>query len=101
MSTLIHRFDAPSSTESWLAINDGVMGGVSTSRLRYDVAGTLRLTTGATVPVTEVIRVWRAPGVGGLRQTLELTTLGVSTTQTLELRAFSVNGVESGVLARQ
>ncbi len=39
MSTLIHRFDAPSSTESWLAINDGVMGGVSTSRLRYDVAG--------------------------------------------------------------
>ena len=72
-----------------------------TARLRYDVAGTLRLTTGATVPVTEVIRVWRAPGVGGLRQTLELTTLGVSTTQTLELRAFSVNGAASGVLARQ
>ena len=39
MPSLIHRFDTPASTEGWHAINDGVMGGVSSSRLRFDVAG--------------------------------------------------------------
>lgn len=72
-----------------------------TARLRYDVAGTLRLTTGARVPLTEVIRVWRAPGVGALRQTLELTALGVASSQTMELRAFSVNGLAGGLLPPQ
>lgn len=39
MPTLNHRFDTPASTQLWQAINDGVMGGVSVSRLRFDSAG--------------------------------------------------------------
>ena len=39
MQTLIHNFDAPASTQDWHPINDGVMGGVSTSRLDFDLAG--------------------------------------------------------------
>jgi hypothetical protein len=39
MPTLIHCFDTPASTQGWQVINDGVMGGVSVSRLRFDVAG--------------------------------------------------------------
>jgi len=39
MSSLIHRFDTPASTQNWLPINDGVMGGVSVSRMRFDMAG--------------------------------------------------------------
>lgn len=39
MPTQIHRFETPKSTEGWHAINDGVMGGVSSSRLRCDPAG--------------------------------------------------------------
>lgn len=34
-----HRFDTQASTQLWQAINDGVMGGVSVSRLRFDSAG--------------------------------------------------------------
>lgn len=33
-----HRFDTPASTRNWRAINDGVMGGASVSRLRFDSA---------------------------------------------------------------
>ncbi len=39
MPTLINRFDTPASTLNWQAINDGVMGGVSVSRMRFDLAG--------------------------------------------------------------
>lgn len=39
MHTLIHNFDNPGSTQDWHPINDGVMGGVSTSRLTFDLAG--------------------------------------------------------------
>ena len=39
MPTLIHRFDTPASTQNWQPINDGVMGGVSVSRMRFDLAG--------------------------------------------------------------
>jgi hypothetical protein len=38
MSSLIHRFDTPVSTRNWQPINDGVMGGVSVSRMRFDMA---------------------------------------------------------------
>jgi hypothetical protein len=38
MPTLIHRFDTPASTKNWESINDGVMGGVSIGRLRFDMA---------------------------------------------------------------
>ena len=37
MQTL--SFDAPESITNWLPINDAVMGGLSTSRFRYDPAG--------------------------------------------------------------
>lgn len=39
MPTLIHRFDAPTTTHNWQPINDRVMGGVSTSRMSFDLAG--------------------------------------------------------------
>ena len=39
MPILIHRFDTPASVQNWHAINDEVMGGVSVSRLHFDVAG--------------------------------------------------------------
>lgn len=39
MPTLIQLFDTPASTRNWQAINDGVMGGSSVSRLRFDSAG--------------------------------------------------------------
>jgi hypothetical protein len=39
MRTLIHRFDTPASTLNWPPINDGVMGGASSSQMRFDVAG--------------------------------------------------------------
>lgn len=39
MSSLIHRFDTPAATQNWQSINDGVMGGVSVSRIRFDMAG--------------------------------------------------------------
>jgi len=39
MPTLIHTFDKPASTQDWQPINDGVMGGVSVSLLRFDPAG--------------------------------------------------------------
>ena len=39
MTNLTHRFDTPASTQNWQAINDGVMGGVSVSRMRFDTVG--------------------------------------------------------------
>lgn len=39
MPNLNHVFDTPAATQQWQAINDGVMGGVSVSRLRFDPAG--------------------------------------------------------------
>ena len=39
MPTLIYCFDTPASTQNWQAINDGVMGGLSISQLRFDSAG--------------------------------------------------------------
>src|SRR5664279_6128413 len=39
MPTLIHFFDTPSSTQDWHPIDDGVMGGVSFSQLRFDSNG--------------------------------------------------------------
>ena len=39
MPTLIHRFDTPASTQNWKPINDGVMGGVSSSQMRFVLAG--------------------------------------------------------------
>ena len=39
MANLTHRFNTLASTQNWQAINDGVMGGRSVSRMRFDLAG--------------------------------------------------------------
>ena len=39
-----------------------------TARLRYNVLGIIRLSTGAEVPFKETIQEWRSPDVGTLRQ---------------------------------
>ena len=39
MPVLIHHFDTPASTQNWQAINDGIMGGISVSRMCFDLAG--------------------------------------------------------------
>ena len=39
MRTLTHHFDTPASAQNWQPINDGVMGGVSSSQMRFDEAG--------------------------------------------------------------
>lgn len=39
MPTLKKLFETPACTRNWQAINDGVMGGASVSRLRFDSAG--------------------------------------------------------------
>lgn len=39
MPSLIHRFDTPASTQDWQPINDGVMGGVSVSTMRFESVG--------------------------------------------------------------
>ena len=39
MTSLLFDFSAPQSVTLWNPINDGVMGGISKSQLRYDPAG--------------------------------------------------------------
>lgn len=39
MLTLIRSFNTPASVQDWQPINDGVMGGVSVSAMRFDLAG--------------------------------------------------------------
>ncbi|MBE7939890.1 MULTISPECIES: hypothetical protein [Ramlibacter] len=69
-----------------------------TARLRYDIVGTVRLSTGGAVPFTQTLREWRAPGVGALRQTVATSVAGQTDTQALELTGFSVNGVSGGAV---
>ena len=39
MAKLLFDFTAPHAVDAWQAIDDRVMGGISRSRLRYDLAG--------------------------------------------------------------
>ena len=39
MSMLVFEFTGPRAVDAWRAIDDRVMGGVSRSRLRHDLAG--------------------------------------------------------------
>jgi len=39
MSQELFRFDSPTATAEWGAVDDRVMGGVSRSRMRFDTAG--------------------------------------------------------------
>lgn len=71
----------------------------NTARLRYTVTGTIRLSRGGTFPFTETIRDWRAPGIGTLRQTVQMDMADTSESTRLELRGLLVNGVMAGLLA--
>lgn len=42
MTRILYAFEDPSSVSDWSAIDDGVMGGMSRSRLRHDPAGHAR-----------------------------------------------------------
>lgn len=71
----------------------------NTARLRYDVSGTVRFSTGISLPVSQTVREWRAPGVGMIAQVLTSSVAGVSSSDTMTLRGLSVNGVVGGVLS--
>lgn len=73
----------------------------NTARVRYDVAGTVRLSSGASVPVTQTVFDWRAPDVGMLRQSITTVANGLASTIVMDLRGLSVNGVRAGALAPQ
>ncbi|MBS0352762.1 MAG: hypothetical protein JSR83_02525 [Proteobacteria bacterium] len=69
----------------------------NTARIRYDIAGTLTLSAGGSVPITETVHEWRANGIGAIRQTVQATVGTQTSTDTSDLRAVSVNGVKGGV----
>ena len=95
------RFDVQvnGSVEGYETLVNDLGSFSNTARLRYDVSGTVRLSTGATVPFTETLREWRAPAVGALRQSINVQALGSTQSASLEARGLSVNGVVAGVLA--
>jgi hypothetical protein len=70
----------------------------NTARIRYTASGTVTLTTGASIPITQTVREWRAPGVGAIRQSIRTTVGGDTSTSTLELKGLSVNGILGGIL---
>lgn len=67
------------------------------ARIRYDIVGTLTLSAGGSVPVTETVHEWRADGIGAIRQLVKATVGTQTSTETSDLRAVSVNGVKGGV----
>lgn len=71
----------------------------NTARLRYDITGTVRASTGPTATFAETLHEWRAPAVGSLRQTITMQADGITQSMHLEARGLSVNGVMAGVLA--
>lgn len=91
MTSLICRFDTPSSVLGWQPINDGVMGGVSSSQMRFDPAGhavfageVSLLNNGGFASVRAPVR------LGGLKTTAyRITALGDGHTYKLNLRADS------------
>lgn len=73
----------------------------NTARVRYDIAGTVRLSSGPSVPVTQTVFDWRAPDVGMIRQSITTVANGLASTNVMDLRGLSVNGVRAGALAPQ
>ena len=71
----------------------------NTARLRYDITGTVRASTGLSATFAETLHEWRAPAVGSLRQALTMRADGITQSMSLEARGLSVNGVVAGVLA--
>lgn len=71
----------------------------NTARLRYDIIGTVRASTGAAATFSEILHEWRAPSVGSLRQVISMSADGTTQQETLEARGLSVNGVVAGILA--
>lgn len=70
----------------------------NTMRLRFDLTNTVRLSTGRSVTVSQTVREWRAPGVGMVQQFVTKTQAGTTTSVSMALRGFSVNGAVGGVL---
>ena len=71
----------------------------NTARLRYDITGTVRASSGVSVSFAETLQEWRAPAVGSLRQAITMNADGITESMHLEARGLSVNGVLAGVLA--
>ncbi len=71
----------------------------NTARLRYDITGTVKASTGLSATFHETLHEWRAPEVGNLRQIISMTADGITESMSLEVRGLSVNGVVAGVLA--
>lgn len=70
----------------------------NTMRLRYDTTGTVKLSRGGSVSLSQTAHEWRAPGIG-IIQASDSTSVGGQTTSTsLVLRGFSVDGAVGGVL---
>lgn len=86
------------TVEGFETLNTDVGSFSNTARIRYSASGTVTLTTGASIPVTQTVREWRAPGLGAIRQTIQTTVGGSTSTTTLELKGLSVNGILGGIL---
>lgn len=86
------------TVEGFETLNTDVGSFSNTARIRYTASGTVALSTGASISVTQTVREWRAPGLGAIRQTIQTTVGGVSSTTTLELKGLSVNGILGGIL---
>ncbi|WP_158558983.1 hypothetical protein [Rhodoferax lacus] len=71
----------------------------NTARLRYDISGTIRLSTGESRNFTETLREWRAPELGSLRQSIDSNVAGITHSDHLEARGLTVNGIAAGILA--
>lgn len=86
------------TVEGYETLNTDLGSFSNTARIRYDATGTVKLSTGPTVAVTQTVREWRAPGLGTLRQSIQTSVAGITSASTLELTGLSVNGVVGGIL---
>lgn len=69
-----------------------------TARIRSLISGTLRLSSGPTFPISGSTTEWRAPGVGMIKQDVQLTFLGQTLRTSGEARGHRVGGVARGLL---
>jgi hypothetical protein len=73
----------------------------NTARIRYDVVGSLKLSTGATVAVTQSVYDWRTPEIGSIRQSITTGVGNQTSNDTIDLRGVSVNGLRAGTMLPQ
>lgn len=73
----------------------------NTARIRYDLTISIALSsTGQTVPATGVIREWRAPSIGLVKEASTLTIAGTTSSWGQSLRGYYVDGVAGGVVSK-